>query len=68
MPWFVKTETFTSKASSLTVNQKKVFIEKHKKWVNNLKKLKIDVISGYLVNENHEPGGGGLLILQAESY
>ena len=68
MPWFIKTETFTSQASQLEVVQRSNYIEKHKKWVKTLIGTNVKIASGYLVNENNEPGGGGLLIFQAKSY
>ena len=43
-------------------------IENHKAWVRQLQKLGLNLSSGYLVGSNRIPGGGGLLILEAESF
>ena len=68
MPWFVKTEKFSKKALSLSTSERKKYIKKHKLWIKELKAAGENLYSGYLINENKEPGGGGLLILEAESY
>tara|TARA_Y100001968_G_C19155404_1_gene618186 strand:+ start:379 stop:690 length:312 start_codon:yes stop_codon:yes gene_type:complete len=68
MPWFIKTESFTKETLKLLPAQREEFISKHKDWVVNLKKLGKAISSGYLVNENKIPGGGGLLIVEAENF
>ena len=40
----------------------------HKKWVISISESGHYIHSGYLINEKKLPGGGGLLILEAENY
>ena len=68
MPWFVKTEQFTSESMKLLPEVRKQYIDKHLSWVINLNELGTTIASGYLVNENSLPGGGGMLIVKANSY
>ena len=68
MPWFIKTEQFTSQALKLSSKQKSTCISKHQEWVIKLKGLGLKISSGYLVDERRIPGGGGLLILEANSF
>ena len=68
MPWFIKTERFTNQTLSMPPEERKLFLAQHKSWILKLNSLGKKVISGYLVNENKLPGGGGLLILEANSY
>tara|TARA_Y100001968_G_scaffold327174_1_gene371687 strand:- start:518 stop:850 length:333 start_codon:yes stop_codon:yes gene_type:complete len=68
MPFFIKTERFNKEALQLSHIERKAYIAKHIEWISNLKLSKIKIFSGYLINKNKEPGGGGLLLLKAESY
>tara|TARA_Y100001968_G_scaffold116045_1_gene105400 strand:- start:2990 stop:3298 length:309 start_codon:yes stop_codon:yes gene_type:complete len=68
MPWFIKTERFKPETLNLSSKERQVFLARHKSWVTQLTKLGNKVSSGYLVNEKGIPGGGGFLILQANSY
>tara|TARA_Y100001968_G_scaffold101595_1_gene91552 strand:- start:3220 stop:3528 length:309 start_codon:yes stop_codon:yes gene_type:complete len=68
MSWFIKSEQFTKETSKLSHKERQVFLEKHKIWVQKLNVSGKNVISGYLVNEKRFAGGGGLLILEADSY
>ena len=43
-------------------------ISDHKKWVKNLIKKGINIQSGFLVNYQKQPGGGGLLFIESNSY
>ena len=68
MPWFIKTERFTEETLTLTPEERQLFLAKHKSWIIHLTRLGQSVYSGYLVDSKGIPGGGGLLILQANSY
>ena len=37
MPWFIKTEHFTSKTNKLTSEVRKKYLNQHRHWVLNLK-------------------------------
>ena len=68
MPWFIKTERFTEKTLKLRPEVRKKYLSEHQKWVVNLDDLGIVLSSGFLVNENQKAGGGGLLIIKANSF
>ena len=68
MAWFVKTETFTVAAAALAVEQRRFTLEAHRRWVLQEAALGRRVRSGYLVDGDRRPGGGGLLIFEAKSY
>ena len=68
MPIFIKTETFNKKALKLSNRERKYFLLLHKEWVKNISKSGQYIHSGYLINENKIPGGGGLLIFEANNY
>ncbi len=68
MPWFIKTEVFSSETLTLSPKKRKLYINMHKEWVLKLKNNGINISSGFLVNSEGIPGGGGLLILQADSF
>ncbi len=68
MPWFIKTEKFTASTEQLTPIKRALYIDKHRLWVSKVRSLGIKIFSGYLVNENHRPGGGGLLIFEEISF
>ena len=67
MPIFVKTEII--KKEFISQNKfKKKFVDKHILWIKKLKKAGINIKSGFLVNEIKEPGAGGLLIIEVNTY
>ena len=68
MPIFIKTEKFKDKTLELSTNERKLFLLEHKEWVKNISQSGHPVHSGYLINEQKIPGGGGLLILEAKDY
>jgi len=69
MRYFMKTERFTKIASSEPLSYRKEVIQEHKRWVQGLKDDKgMKVKSGYLVDGEGKPGGGGVLLFQANSY
>ena len=67
MPIFVKTEII--KKEFISQNKlKKKFVDKHILWIKKLKKAGVNIKSGFLVNEIKEPGCGGLLIIEVNTY
>ena len=68
MPIFIKTEKFKNKTLKLSNIERKKFLLLHKEWVKNINQYGHDIHSGYLINENKIPGGGGLLIIEAKDY
>ncbi len=68
MPWFIKTERFTSHAMQLLPEKRQLYITEHVSWVSNLRASGERVASGYLINEKKLPGGGGLLFIKAKSF
>ncbi len=68
MAWFVKTETFTAVAAALSVEQRRPTLKAHRRWVLNEAAAGRRLRSGYLVDGDRQPGGGGLLIFEATSY
>ena len=68
MPWFVKHETFTADTAALTLEQRRPHLEAHRGWVQQECAAGRRIRSGFLVDERRRPGGGGLLIFEAESY
>ena len=63
MPWFVKTERFLRPYFEM-----KPHLEAHRCWVEQLRGQGQVLSSGYLVDGEGQPGGGGLLLLQAADY
>ncbi len=63
MPWFVKEETFLRPYAAM-----KPHLEAHHRWVEDLRRTGVVISSGYLVDGEGRPGGGGLLLLEASSY
>jgi uncharacterized protein YciI len=61
--WFIKRETFRRPAAEL-----KQAIAAHKRWVADCRQQGIEISSGFLVDSEGKPGGGGLLLLQASDY
>ena len=68
MAWFVKRETFTAETADLPLEQRRPYLEAHRAWVEQEAKAGRHIRSGFLVDERRRPGGGGLLIFEAESY
>ena len=68
MPIFIKTEKFKDKTLELSKTERKKFLLLHKEWVKNISKSGHYIHSGYLINEKKIPGGGGLLIFEAQDY
>jgi uncharacterized protein YciI len=63
MPWFVKQETFLRSYAEM-----KPHLQAHRAWVEQLREAGTVLSSGYLVDGSGQPGGGGLLLLQAADY
>ena len=63
MPWFVKTERFLRPYAEL-----KPHLQAHRAWVEQLRAQGVPISSGYLVDGEGQPGGGGLLLLECASY
>lgn len=63
VPWFVKQETFLRPYPEM-----KPHLEAHRLWVEQLRQEGVVISSGYLVDGQGQPGGGGLLLLEAASY
>ncbi len=68
MSFFIKTEQFNRKSNNLPKNVRQSFIDLHIQWVENLIDSGLKVSSGYLINQQKRPGGGGFLILQANNF
>ena len=67
MSFFIKTELI-KKEYLIKEDIRKKKINEHIKWIENLKRKGINIKSGFLVNELKQPGDGGLLILDVETY
>ena len=67
MPIFVKTEIIKKEFNRKNKFKRKL-IDKHKLWIEELKKAGVNIKSGFLVNEIKEPGAGGLLIIEVNTY
>jgi len=61
--WFCKTEQFIRPFPEV-----KPHLEAHKLWVMDLRRQGYCVTSGYRVDSDGRPGGGGLMFLAAGSY
>ena len=68
MPWFIKTETFNGPFRALEGAERSALLQAHKAWVLELRSGAQPIASGFLVDGDQRPGGGGLLLLQAASY
>ena len=68
MPIFIKTEKFKNKTLKLSNSERKKFLLMHKEWVKDVSRSGQYIHSGYLINEEKRPGGGGLLIFEAKDY
>ena len=63
MPWFIKTEALRVSAA-----EARPHLAAHRDWVLSLRSQGIRLSSGYLVDWEGLPGGGGLLVLEAADY
>jgi uncharacterized protein YciI len=63
MAWFIKTETFRWPHGQLLPH-----LRAHHLWVERLRQEGVTISSGYLVDAQGRPGGGGLLLLEAEDH
>lgn len=62
--WFCKTEQFIKPFPEVRPH-----LEAHKRWVSNLRQEQHKCVSsGYRVDADGKPGGGGLMFLAAKSY
>lgn len=68
MAWFIKTETFTAEMAALSVEQRWPHLDAHRQWVQQEKAKGRSVHSGFLVNKDRKPGGGGLLVFAANNF
>ena len=67
MPIFIKTELIKTKYLIQKDFRKKI-INEHIIWIENLKRKGINIKSGFMVDEFKQPGAGGLLIIEIETY
>jgi uncharacterized protein YciI len=63
MPWFIKHETFRAPYPAMRPH-----LEAHRTWVAELRERGVRLSSGYLVDGAGQPGGGGLLLVEADSH
>jgi uncharacterized protein YciI len=63
MAWFIKTETFRLPHAQVAPH-----LAAHRQWVQALRAEGVVISSGYLVDGEGRPGGGGLLLLQAPDH
>lgn len=63
MAWFVKTETFRLPYDAVVPH-----LQEHRRWVERLRREGRRISSGYLVDGDGRPGGGGLLLLEAPDH
>ena len=63
MPWLAKTERFLRPYAEL-----KPHLAAHRAWVEHLRAEGLRISSGYLVDGEAQPGGGGLLLLECVDY
>ena len=63
MPWFIKTETFNHPHAEVAPH-----LAAHRAWVEQVRQQGVRISSGYLVDGDGRPGGGGLLLLEAVDH
>ena len=63
MPWFIKRESFLRPYAELRPH-----LQAHRQWVETLRGQGVRISSGYLVDGEGKPGGGGLLLLEASDH
>ena len=61
--WFVKTEQFVKPFPEV-----KPHLEAHRAWVSQLREDGAVVTSGYRVDAEGKPGGGGMMFFAARDY
>ncbi len=67
MPFFVKTEII-KKEYLIKKDLRNKVINDHINWIKKLKKKGVNIKSGFLVDEFHIPGAGGLLIIEMKTF
>ena len=68
MAWFIKTETFTDAFRALGSPERSAHLQAHRDWVADLRASGRSMASGFLVDGQQRPGGGGLLVIEALSF
>ena len=68
MAWLVKPETVTAETAALSIEQRRPFFFFFRTWLDQQFGLGRCIRSGFLVDDQRRPGGGGLLMFQASSY
>ena len=68
MAWFIKTETLSAAFLALPGPERAALLQEHRAWVAARQAAGVAIASGFLVDAQRRPGGGGLLVLQAGSY
>ena len=68
MPWFVKQEVFTPSMRALSADERRSHCDAHRTWLNAEREKGWRLYSGFLVDGQEQPGGGGLMIFEAPSY
>ena len=63
MPWFIKHETFRQPYAAMRPH-----LEAHRQWVAQQRRQGVRISSGYLVDGQEQPGGGGQLLLEAADH
>ena len=63
MAWFIKSETFRRPREEVEPHRLA-----HLAWVKELQRQGLRISSGYLVDGQGRPGGGGLLLLEAVDH
>jgi uncharacterized protein YciI len=66
--WFIKSESFTEAFRALPGPQRSAQLQAHREWVAQQRAAGVSIASGFLVDGQRQPGGGGLLVLQANSH
>ena len=68
MRWFIKRERFNAAFLALAAPERAALLKAHKAWVEELRAGGQPMASGFLVDRDQRPGGGGLLMVQAAGY
>jgi uncharacterized protein YciI len=63
MPWYIKRESLLRPYAEVRPQ-----LQAHKAWVQRLRQQGVKIASGYLVDGEGRPGGGGLLLLEAADH
>ena len=67
MSIFIKSELI-KKEYLIQKHIKNKIINEHIQWIKNLKRKGINIKSGFLVDKLKQPGDGGLMIIDIETY